>query len=133
MAKAKKRATAKVATMLRMREELRNRLDRESKKNDRSMNSEMVARLEGSFQDQGQRDSAIIDIFLGSNAASSEVLRRMAIELAQKPDWSNSEADKEMMIKRLIITAFGREMSDRDAPLHEPWETAPKKIGMNDA
>jgi hypothetical protein len=44
-----KKATAIVPTMLRMREELRKRIEREAKKNKRSLNSEMVARLEGSF------------------------------------------------------------------------------------
>jgi hypothetical protein len=49
MTKTKKRATATIATMLRMREELRRRIEREAKNNERSLNSEMVARLEASF------------------------------------------------------------------------------------
>jgi hypothetical protein len=121
---------------IRMREVLRARLARDAERKDITLNAEIVERLEKSYDSeaQAQRDSAIIDMLLSGNAASTEVLRKVASELAQKPNWSSNDADKEMMIKSLRFIVFGREMSDRDAPIHEPWETAPKKQGkMNDA
>jgi hypothetical protein len=54
----KKKATATIATMLRMREELRRRIEREAKKNERSLNTEMVMRLERSFAKDDEELSA---------------------------------------------------------------------------
>ena len=45
-----KKPTDIVPTMLRMREEMRKRLEREAKKNSRSLNAEMVGRLDQSFR-----------------------------------------------------------------------------------
>src|SRR6266700_5718741 len=59
-----KKSTAIVPTMLRIREDLRKRLEREAKKKDHSLNAEMVERLEQSFVDdaQNQREIAIINM-----------------------------------------------------------------------
>ena len=43
---ARRKSTALIPNMIRMREELRKRLEQQAKKNDRSLNSEMVLRLE---------------------------------------------------------------------------------------
>jgi hypothetical protein len=116
---------------IRMREVLRAKLARDAERKDITLNAEIVDRLERSYDTdaQAQRESAIIDTLLSGNAASSELLRKIASELAKNPNWSSSEVGKETMIKSLIFIAFGREMSDRDGPLHEPWdvETSPRK------
>jgi hypothetical protein len=58
----RRKSTALVPNMIRMREELRKRLEQQAKKNDRSLNSEMVARLEKSFVQD--RDAMILDTLL---------------------------------------------------------------------
>jgi hypothetical protein len=68
---AKKKATAIVPTMLRMREEMRLRLEREAKKNVRSLNTEMVMRLEGSFG--SERDSQIVKMLLGFSSENDQM------------------------------------------------------------
>jgi hypothetical protein len=103
MAKAKKRATAKVATMLRMREELRNRLDREAKKNDRSMNTEMVARLEGSFvnADDTRRDSQILKMLVGFSSENDQ-MTQMVIHLIREMN-GLGEAEMQEMVDRIGV------------------------------
>jgi hypothetical protein len=49
---AARKAMEMVPTMLRMRESLRKRLERAAERNDRSMNAEMVDRLERSLRDE---------------------------------------------------------------------------------
>jgi hypothetical protein len=49
---AARKATEMVPTMIRMRESLRKQLERAAERNDRSLNAEMVDRLERSIRDQ---------------------------------------------------------------------------------
>jgi hypothetical protein len=85
-----KKSTEIVPTMLRIREDLRKRLEREAKKRDHSLNAEMVERLEKSFSndEKSRRDSEILDMLLGFTAANSdmkELFRHITIELATRP------------------------------------------------
>jgi Arc-like DNA binding dprotein len=45
--------------------------------------------------------ASMIDVLLGDNKASSALLRRVALELADNPAWSSNKAAAEAMAKRL--------------------------------
>jgi Arc-like DNA binding domain len=53
-----RKPTDTVIFSLRMREELRRQLEREAKRQERSMNAEIIQRLEGSFHREEERDLA---------------------------------------------------------------------------
>jgi hypothetical protein len=109
-----KKATAIVPTMLRMREELRKRLEREAKKNDRSLNAEMVGRLEQSFS--LDRNSAIIDAItdiLVSDSVGSVLLRQIAGQLTKLPKPLRSAADIESFLTSLNFLAYATEVQER--------------------
>jgi hypothetical protein len=126
-----KKSTEIVPTMLRIREDLRKRLEREAKKRDHSLNAEMAERLEASFtnQAQAQRDAAIIDMLVKHDDVSGQLLRDIADQIAKHPDWSNNEADRKEMLHWIYISAHGKEPIDENAPIHEPWDnpTTPRK------
>jgi hypothetical protein len=94
-----KKSTEIVPTMLRIREDLRKRLEREAKKKDHSLNAEMVERLEQSFVDDAQalRDSAILDMMVMNNDPHGALLRNMAKQLARNPNWPHLKAAKELL------------------------------------
>jgi hypothetical protein len=111
-----KKSTAIVPTMLRMREELRRRIEREAKKNGRSLNAEMVERLEQSFamSEQSLRDSAIIDMLVDNNDVSSTLLRQIARELvAKKPSAFRDEAEIKAFMSGMNFAAIAKEMEER--------------------
>jgi di/tripeptidase len=56
--------------------------------------------LERSYA-QAEMAATMIDVLLGKNEASSNLLRRIALELANSPDWSSSRAGTEAMAERL--------------------------------
>ena len=103
-----KKTTAIVPTMLRMREDLRQQLEREAKKKDHSLNAEMVQRLEQSFV--RERNSAIVDYLVRHNEVGSELLRDIADEIKKHPDWNNNEAARKELIHWLYIAAYGKEL-----------------------
>jgi hypothetical protein len=114
-----KKATAIVPTMLRMREELRKRLEREAKKSGRSLNAEMVGRLEQSFTIDEQaraRDSAIIDMLVNNDNVSSAVLRQIALEMTKVPGAFHSEADIKNFLTGINFLAFGKQQISRELP-----------------
>ena len=117
-----KKSTAIVPTMLRMREDLRKRLEREAKKKDHSLNAEMVDRLERSFvlEEKVHRDSAIIDMLVRHNDVSSELLRDIADEIAKHPDWDRYEAARKDLLSWLYIAAYGKEPPQEQRPGEEP-------------
>jgi hypothetical protein len=116
---ARKR-TDTVALTLRVREDLRRRLEREAKKRAHSLNTEMVRRLEDTFQPE--RD-ALVTLIAGndSNATAMHMIAE-AMMLAQTLRWQHSdkaegyaeefraETDRALMIRaavNLILTAWG--------------------------
>jgi hypothetical protein len=107
-----KKSTEIVPIMLRVREDLRKRLEREAKKRVHSLNAEMVERLEKSFakESQDMRDSAILDMMVMNNDLSGALLRNIAIQLARNPDWSGSKAAKEL----LETLSYGKEPQPGD-------------------
>lgn len=109
-----KKSTAIVPTMLRIREDLRKRLEREAKKRDHSLNAEMAERLEKSFA--ATRDSAIIDMLVRNDDVSSKLLRDIADEIAKHPDWSDSEADREDLLRWLSVVIHGKEPQGEPQP-----------------
>ena len=109
-----KKSTAIVPTMLRIREDLRKRLEREAKKRDHSLNAEMVERLEKSFA--ASRDGAIIDMLVRNDEASAKLLRAIADEIAKHPDWSDDEAQREDLIKWLAYAIHGKTPQDEPKP-----------------
>jgi hypothetical protein len=125
-----KKSTAIVPTMLRMREDLRKRLEREAKKRDHSLNAEMVERLEQSFVDdaQNERDLAIIRIMMDSDDISIALMRKIVFQL-----WKRRMGEGEFNIKKeevelnRLLSAKGK-LSDDSLP-REPWDdpTTPKK------
>jgi hypothetical protein len=97
-----KKPTEIVPTMLRMREDLRKRLEREAKKRDHSLNAEMVERLEASFvkDEKAERDAAIIDMFVFPRSADDirgALVRNMTIQLAKNPNWPYLKHAKELL------------------------------------
>jgi hypothetical protein len=111
-----KKSTAIVPTMLRMRGELRRRIEREAKKNGRSLNAEMVERLEQSFamSEQSLRDSAIIDMLVDNNDVSSTLLRQIAHQLvAKKPSAFRDEADIKAFMSGMNFAAIAKELEER--------------------
>jgi hypothetical protein len=90
-----KKATAIVPTMLRIREDLRKRLEREAKKKDHSLNAEMVERLEQSFVDdaQNQRDLAIINMMMDSDGINIDLMRKIVFELWKRRSWVDADYD----------------------------------------
>jgi hypothetical protein len=111
-----KKATAIVPTMLRMREELRKRLEREAKRNARSLNSEMVGRLEQSFTIDEQarsRDTAILDMLVNNDGINSVALRHIALEMMKAPNSFRSAADLKSFLTSLNFSAYGKEIQER--------------------
>ena len=90
-----KKATAIVPTMLRIREDLRKRLEREAKKKDHSLNAEMVERLEQSFVDdaQNQRDLAIVNMMMDSDGINIDLMRKIVFELWKRRSWADADYD----------------------------------------
>ena len=125
-----KKSTEIVPTMLRIREDLRKRLEREAKKRDHSLNAEMVERLEQSFVDdaQNERDLAIIRIMMDSDDISIALMRKIVFQL-----WKRRMGEGEFNIKKeevelnRLLSAKGK-LPD-DVPLREPRDnpTTPKK------
>jgi hypothetical protein len=105
-----KKATAIVPTMLRMREELRRRLEREAKKNERSLNAEMVGRLEQSFDEQ--RNSAILDLLVNNDNVSSAVLRQIAREMSKVPNSLRSDPEIKNFLASINFSAYGKEIQE---------------------
>jgi hypothetical protein len=101
-----KKSTAIVPTMLRMREDLRKRLEREAKKRDHSLNSEMVERLEKSFS--ASRDGAILDMLVKQNDVSADLLRKIYDQIAKHPDWANDEATRKELLYGLAFSIHGK-------------------------
>jgi hypothetical protein len=91
-----KKSTAIVPTMLRMREDLRKRLDREAKKREHSLNAEMVERLEQSFVDdeQNKREVAIIRMMTESDGITVDLMKKIVRELWKRRSWSDADVDQ---------------------------------------
>src|ERR1700733_12076269 len=90
-----KKSTAIVPTMLRIREDLRKRLEREAKKKDHSLNAEMVERLEQSFIDdeQNQREIKIIGMMMESNDISMDLMKKIVLELWKRRSWADTDVN----------------------------------------
>jgi hypothetical protein len=86
-----RKPTDTVALTLRVREDLRRRLEKEAKKHDHSLNNEMVRRLEETFQPQ--RD-ALINLIAGndSNALAMRMIAE-AMMLAQTLQWQSGKSE----------------------------------------
>jgi hypothetical protein len=119
-----KKSTAIVPTMLRMREDLRKRLEREAKKKDHSLNAEMVQRLEQSFVDdeQNKREVAIIRMMMESDDISVELMRKIVRELWKRRSWADADVDRKDNEIGLNFLEFAKEKIPDDAPILEPWE-----------
>jgi hypothetical protein len=126
-----KKSTAIVPTMLRIREDLRKRLEREAKKKDHSLNAEMVERLEQSFVDdaQNQRDLAIIKMMMESDDISVDLMRNIVRELWKRRSWADADVDPKDNEIGLNFLDYAKEKIPDDTPLIEPGEnpTTPRK------
>ena len=126
-----KKSTEIVPTMLRIREDLRKRLEREAKKRDHSLNAEMVERLEQSFVDQAQneRDLAIIRMMMDSDDISVDLMRKIVLELWKRRSWADHDVDLKENEKGINFLLYAKEKIPDDTPLFEPWEnpTTPRK------
>jgi hypothetical protein len=116
--------------MLRIREDLRKRLEREAKKRDHSLNAEMVERLEQSFVDdeQNERDLTIIGMMMNSDDIGIGLMRKIVLQL-----WKRRMGEGEFNIKKeeveLNRLLSAKEKIPDNAPLREPLDnpTTPKK------
>jgi hypothetical protein len=106
-----------VGLTLRVREELRRRLEREAKRNNTSLNAEIEARLEHSF-DAGKIDD-LLAIFTGDKH-SAKLLRMIAMATSLAVGWSHSRLDAEglrIAINYLIAAIGPAELSDAESQL----------------
>ncbi|MGZ5261963.1 MAG: Arc family DNA-binding protein, partial [Burkholderiales bacterium] len=105
-------------TMLRMREELRKRLEREAKKSGRSLNAEMVGRLEQSFTVDRNSSiiDAIIDMLVDDDNVSGAVLRQIALQMTKVPGAFHNEADIKNFLTGINFSAFGKNVINRELP-----------------
>ncbi|MBR0901219.1 Arc family DNA-binding protein [Bradyrhizobium liaoningense] len=103
---AARKATDTVALTVRVREELRKRLERESQRNDRSLNNEITTRLENSFAQTerleeifgGARNLALFRSLSGTIAS---------IEAQTGRSWNeDSETREEVMLRTLATIKF---------------------------
>jgi hypothetical protein len=126
-----KKSTAIVPTMLRIREDLRKRLEREAKKKDHSLNAEMVERLEQSFVDdaQNQRDLAIIKMMMESDDISNDLMRKIVFELWRRRSWADADWDSKENESTFNFLLYGKEKSPDETPLQKSHEnpTNPRK------
>src|SRR5882672_1143466 len=95
-----RKPTDYVQFKLRVRRSLLLKIQREAEKKKHSANTEAVARLEESFvrDEQGRRDSAIIDLLVDNDNLSSAALRHIATEIRKAPNPLRSGTD----IKNLL-------------------------------
>lgn len=87
---------------IRMREALRAKLARDAERRGVTLNSEIVLRLEQSYErerdkERDLRDGAILDMIAMNNDLSGSLLRNMAKQLAKNPNWPHLEAAKELL------------------------------------
>lgn len=91
---------------IRMREALRAKLARDAERRGVTLNSEIVLRLEQSYErealDQRDkereiRDGVILDMIAMNNDLSGSLLRNMAKQLAKNPNWPHLKAAKELL------------------------------------
>jgi hypothetical protein len=110
---APKKATAIVPTMLRLREDLRKRLEREATKHARSLNAEMVRRLQMSlaldehFEREREimrlglkRETALIEALIGDKMIAA-FLRSVALLMMNNPDWAETEHGRQAMAQAI--------------------------------
>jgi hypothetical protein len=128
-----KKPTAIVPTMLRIREDLRKRLEREAKKRDHSLNAEMVERLEQSFVDdeQNRREVAIIRMMMESDDITVDLMKKIVRELWKRRSWADADVDQKDNEVGLNFLEYAKEKIPDDAPILEPWEnpTTPRRRG----
>ena len=88
---------------LRFTEALRQKLERQAIKNNCSINSEIVRRLEQSFakdanreleKNQDEKNSEVLKIMVGDNEAAADLLRKVVFEVQIRPDWDGSTIDR---------------------------------------
>ena len=115
---ARKKTDVIQLSKIRMREALRAKLARDAEKKGITLNAEIVDRLEDSYG-KAARDSAIIDMLVDHNDVSSELLRKIAFELRNNPDWFRSEADMKHMVEGLYFAAYGKEPDEEPRPGEE--------------
>jgi hypothetical protein len=116
-----KKSTEIVPTMLRIREELRRRLEREAKKRDHSLNAEMVERLEQSFvrDEKSLRDTAILDALIG-NRELIELLRRATSSFwGSSATWPSVRTRLEELAK-VIGQHVDEKLAQNDSVIAEP-------------
>jgi hypothetical protein len=108
-----KKSTAIVPTMLRIREDLRKRLEREARKRDHSLNAEMVERLEKSFVNQAQasRDTALLDLLVRHDDVSAQLLRDIADAI-----WSSEEPERDDLLRTLAYAIHGKTWQGEPQP-----------------
>jgi len=114
--------------MLRIREDLRKRLEREAKKRDHSLNAEMVERLEQSFVDdaQNERELAIVKMMMESDDISVDLMRNIVRELWKRRSWADADVDPEDNEIGLNFLEYAKEKSPDDLPVRKSRENPTK-------
>src|SRR5262249_21179308 len=94
-----RKSTEMVALTLRIREQLRRKLERASERNNTSLNAEMANRLEASFQKEAEADLAEqVDILRAENARLSKSLQGWK----ELPEINEAAAEFMTQWKRLL-------------------------------
>jgi hypothetical protein len=100
---ARKKTDVIQLSKIRMREALRAKLVRFAERDGRTLNAEIVDRLERSFaHDQKlEHDQAVIALLVGGDEMSSVLLRQILFELQARPRWADTPQSTEEMAKRI--------------------------------
>jgi len=109
-----RKSTEMVALTLRIREQLRRKLERAAERNNASLNAEMANRLERSFQKEAEADLATqVDILRAENARLSKSLQGWK----ELPEANEAVADFMTNWKRMLDerTWIGRVLALSDA------------------
>ena len=106
-----KKGTEIVGLTLRLREGLRARLDQEAEINARSLNSEIVARLEESFSREADRarektyteqESEVLRWMVAdTDGSSSDLIRHVVFLLQLNKDWASSPQKTASLLEKI--------------------------------
>ena len=106
---------------IRMREALHQRLVRDAEANGRTLNAEIVDRLERSLTQDvvAERDRVIIGMLVGGDHGNGTFLRQLVFELQKRNRWWESSTKSDELIA--VLSALVKETERAD--LETSWDS----------
>jgi cytochrome P450 len=107
---------------LRFTEGLRSRLERQANRNNHSLNSEIVRRLEQSFvrdierereKTHVEKNSEALEWMLGGNEAATDLMRKIVFELQSHPRWDERKQDRKLIADEIHRYIYNPEIFER--------------------